>query len=769
MTQSSTEKPAFNPIPLVAQETNIPEKGVAAVIDLLAQGGTVPFIARYRKEATGSLDEVQIRTIQERQAYLLELEDRRQTILDSIEQQGKLTKELRARIDGCSTKSALEDLYLPYKPKRRTRATIAREKGLEPLAERILAQPADGDPAKEAQAFVDEEKGVGDIAAALQGARDIVAEVVTSDADIRAAARDVMRSKSQLVSEPVPEKTKEPTKFEQYYDFREAVATIPSHRFLAVRRGEREGVLRVRLEVDPELTLPQMRVRFGLNEGTPFAEQLEQALQDGYSRLLEPSVGTDIRVELKQQADEQAVDVFASNLRNLLMAAPLGQKPVLGIDPGLRTGCKCVAISPTGKFLVNTTIYLSKGDDAKGRARRELVDLIKKHQPGAIAVGNGTGGRETEAFVRKLLKEEEIKDIVVVQVNESGASVYSASDVARDEFPDLDLTVRGAISIGRRLQDPLAELVKIDPKSIGVGQYQHDVFQGLMQRKLGEVVESCVNHVGVELNTASAPLLSRVAGIGPALARRIVEHRDNGKPFTCRQQLRDVSGMGPSRFEQSAGFLRIRDGENPLDNSAVHPERYDLVARIAQDLKVELADLVGNAALARSINIDKYVDETVGEPTLRDIVEELQKPGRDPRATFEPPKFRDDVTELSQLQEGMTFEGVVTNVTNFGAFVDIGVHQDGLVHISQLADRFVKDPNEVVKVGDRLKVRVLEVDVPRKRISLTARQGKAQQSAGPRSGGRGRGGNKPRQPQGGRGGAKFSNNPFANLGKLRDS
>lgn len=715
---------AFNPIPALSQELGLQSKTVSAVVRMLDEGNTIPFVARYRKEATGGLDEVQLRSIQERYQYLQELEQRRETVLSSIEQQGKLTDPLRQQINACTTKSALEDLYLPYKPKRRTRATIAKEKGLEPLAERILAQPHTGTPEAEAAAFVDPEKGVDDDAAALAGARDIIAERLAEQANIRAFARELYNSEGAFAAEPAPGASDKPTKFEQYYAFREAVASIPSHRYLAIRRGEREKVLRVSVDVDEQKLLEGVRARSGHTPQSPFAGQLEAAIQDSVQRLLRPSIETDVRVDAKMRADTAAVEVFARNLRDLLLAAPLGEHPVIGIDPGLRTGCKCAVVDPTGRFVQHVTLYLQGSEKKLQEARAQLLALVANHTPFAIAVGNGTGGRETETFVRTTLREAGHDNVVVVSVNESGASVYSASEIARAEFPDLDLTIRGAISIARRLQDPLAELVKIDPKSIGVGQYQHDVHQPLLQRKLDEVVESCVNHVGVNLNTASAPLLARVAGIGEGLAKRLVEHRNAHGAFQNRQQLLEVSGLGPKTFEQAAGFLRIRDGQNPLDASAVHPERYGLIDRIAADLGVDVAQLLGDAAAAERIDIPYYAaafaDAGVGEPTLRDIVSELAKPGRDPRASFAPPRFREDVNTLEDLQTGMELEGVVTNVTNFGAFVDIGVHQDGLVHVSALAQRFVKDPTQVVRPGDKLKVWVLNVDTERKRISLSA-------------------------------------------------
>jgi protein Tex len=797
--------PVFDPVPQLAQELNLPAPRVAAVVNLLAEGNTVPFIARYRKEATGGMDEVQIRTIEERRAYLLEMEERRQAILASIDEQGKMTDELRAKILACATKAELEDLYLPYKPKRRTRATTAREKGLTPLAERILAQPAAGNPAAEAQAFVDAEKGVADAAAALQGARDIVAEIAAETAEIRAYVRQVFADEGVVVSEAVAEKTKEPTKFEQYYDFREAVKTIPAHRFLAIRRGEGEGVLRARVEVDAESIIPRLLRMMAVVPASPFAGELSEAVADGYRRLLAPSVENDVRVDLKLRSDRGAVEVFAENVRNLLLAAPLGTRGVIGVDPGLRTGCKCAAVDATGKFLDHMTFYMTKGDRAIEQGRKELLAFVARHRPVCIAVGNGTGGRETEAFVRQTLRDGGLAELFVVLVSESGASVYSASDIARDEFPDLDLTIRGAISIARRLQDPLAELVKIEPKAIGVGQYQHDVHQPLLVKKLGEVVESCVNHVGVELNTASAPLLSYVAGIGKSVAKKIVAHREQHGAFQTRQELLEVSGVGPKAFQQAAGFLRIRAGQQVLDRSAVHPERYDLVMRIAADLGVTIQELIGDSSLIGRIDIARYVGDGVGEPTLRDIVEELKKPGRDPREEFEPPRFREDVNTLEDLKPAMQLEGVVTNVTDFGAFVDVGVHQDGLVHISQLSDKFVKDPREVVKVGDKIKVRVIEVDLARRRIALSARsdaaparpeggrkderpqraagegdrgradRGRSEGDRGRSEGDRGRSeGDRGRDDRGRGGkpdrkdsGTKFSNNPFSKLGNLR--
>lgn len=762
----------FDPVPVLARDLQLPERGVAAVVKLLAEGATVPFIARYRKEMTGGLDEVQIRAIEERRAYVLELEERRRAVLESIASQGQLTDELKAKILACDTKAALEDLYLPFRPKRRTRAMIARERGLGPLAERILAQTAEGDPQVEAAALVDAAKELPDVKSVLAGARDIVAEHVAEHAEVRAVVREAFLKEGTVRSEVMPDKAGQPTKFEAYYDYEEAAATIPSHRFLAVRRGEQEGVLRVRIGLPPEAMTPRLEAIAGRVASSPFAGELSTAVRDAYVRLLAPTIEADLRIELKMRADRDAVEVFASNLRTLLLSAPFGGRRVVGVDPGLRTGCKCVALDATGTYLGTVTIYPSQGQSAAARAEQELVAFVRAHKPDAVAIGNGTGGRETETFARAALASAGLKDILVVAVNEAGASVYSASEVAREEFPDLDLTIRGAVSIGRRLQDPLAELVKIDPKAIGVGQYQHDVYQPLLAKKLDQVVESCVNHVGVDLNTASAPLLSRVAGLRPTVARSIVEHRGRVGAFTSRRRLLDVAGMGPKTFEQAAGFLRIRGGEHPLDSSAVHPERYELVERIAADLGVPLAALVGDAELAARVPVERYVREGVGEPTLRDIIAELQKPGRDPRDRFDPPKFRDDVTTLADLQPGMVLEGVVTNVTAFGAFVDVGVHQDGLVHISQLSDRFVKDPHAVVKAGDKLKVRVLEVDGERKRIALTARLGDAPKKGHERAQerppaareGQPRGAKPDRGGKDSRGGGdKFANNPFAKL------
>ena len=741
----NVEKNAASVLPRLSAELNISAGQVAAVAKLLKEGNTIPFIARYRKEVHGNLDEVQISKIQERLTYYAELEDRRATILKSIDEQGKLTDELREKIESCMVKAAIEDLYQPYKPKRRTRAMIAKEKGLEPLADKIWNGediPSD--------ASADD----------LQGARDILAERIADMAEVRGYVRETFAKKAVVKSEVVSPKPTQPTKFEQYYDFEEPIAEIPSHRYLAICRGQKEGVLWRKFVVDAEPVLSRIEEIVGRGG----SEQLRLAIADAYKRLLAPSCEIDVATEKKMEADRAAVDVFAENLRHLLLASPLGEKRVLAIDPGIRTGCKVAMLDETGKFLVNTVIYPAQ---RTAEAQEVLARLVEKFHPDAIAVGNGTAGRETEAFARSVLKLIGAKDVMVVSVSEAGASVYSASETARDEFPDLDLTVRGAISIGRRLQDPLAELVKIEPKAIGVGQYQHDVFQPLLEAKLDEVTVSCVNKVGVELNTASAPLLTRVSGIGASLAKRIVEWRNEHGAFKSRGDLKKVTGLGPKAFEQSAGFLRIRGASNPLDASAVHPERYALVEQMANDLGVGVGELVGNAALAGQIELKRYVSEDVGLPTLKDIVEELKKPGRDPRAVFEKPAFRDDVTSIDDVREGMALEGIVTNVTAFGAFVDIGIHQDGLVHVSELADCFVSDPSEVVKTGDKIKVRVIGVDKARNRISLSARTKPRGEGGAPS-----RSGQPPSKKQAynnkreGRAAARpsgFVCNPFANL------
>ncbi|HKA88102.1 MAG TPA: Tex family protein [Haliangiales bacterium] len=704
----------------IAEELGLPRGGVERALALFAEGATLPFVARYRKEATGNLDEVQLGKIQERHEYLIELDARRGTILASLAEQGKLTPALEARIRAARGKTELEDLYLPYKPKRRTRATLARERGLEPLADAIWAQEAT--TAVTAARFVAPDRGVADAAAAWQGARDIVAERIAEDADVRAALRELALARGLVTSRVVAGKEADARKYADYFDRREPARSIPSHRTLALRRGEGDGVLRVALEVDREDCLALVRRRVVRRPRAALAAELERALVDAYDRLLEPSIAADVRAHLKEHADAEAIRVFAENLRNLLLAAPLGGRRTLAIDPGLRTGCKVVAIDETGALVDEAVIYPHEPQRRVDEARRVLAALCARHRVDAIAVGNGTAGRETLALVKAMKAAGQLPDgCLVVMVNESGASVYSASEIARDELPDQDVTVRGAVSIGRRLQDPLAELVKIDPRSIGVGQYQHDVHQPSLARALDGVVASCVNAVGVEVNTASAKLLGYVAGIGETLARNIVAHRAAAGRFRSRADLLDVPRLGPKAFQQAAGFLRIRGAGNPLDASAVHPESYDVVERMARDRRVTVAELVGNVDLVRTIELRRYVDATRGEATLRDILAELEKPGRDPRRKFEETGFRDDVTEMEHLQEGMVLEGVVTNVTAFGAFVDVGVHQDGLVHVSELANRFVRDPSEICKVGDRVRVKVIKVDRERRRIGLSMR------------------------------------------------
>jgi uncharacterized protein len=710
----------------IARLLNVPLKGLVATIELLDEGGTVPFIARYRKEATGNLDEVQIRAIEEKLAYFRELAERRETILRTIEEQGKLTDELRTRIEATLDKSELEDLYLPYKPKRRTKATIAREKGLEPLATYLWEQQPGPLPlAQLAATFVSAEKGVATPEEALEGARHIVAETIAENADFRKGLRRMMFEEGVVVSSKTDKAVDEQEKFRMYYDYREPVNKIPSHRMLAIRRGETENVLYFNIELDPERPLAWLgsRVLKAPGDWTP---QLELATQDCYKRLLNLSIQSEVRLELKQQADLEAIRVFRENLENLLLAPPAGQVSVLALDPGIRTGCKVAVVDETGKFLGHDVIYPHQPKNDFAGSSRVLKALIAKHNVRAIAIGNGTASRETDAFVRDFFRQEHLDGIFSVMVNESGASIYSASDIARQEFPDLDLTVRGAISIARRLQDPLAELVKIDPKSIGVGQYQHDVDQNQLQKSLETVIESCVNRVGVDLNTASWALLRYVAGISERTAQKIVEFRNENGKFRSRVQLTAVSGIGPKTFEQAAGFLRIRGGENPLDLTAVHPESYTVVEQIARSLGVSITDLIHKPELLIGVKRESL---SAGVYTVNDILEELKKPGRDPRDQFVAPKFDDQVKELADIKPGMTLEGIVTNVTKFGAFVDVGVHQDGLVHISELSNRYIKDPGEAVKVGQIVKVQVLSADAKTKRIALSI---KALQAPAPR-------------------------------------
>ncbi len=703
----------------ISQETAIALRSLVATIELLDQGSTVPFIARYRKEVTGNLDEVQIRTIEERLAYFRELEERRATVLKSIEEQGKLTPELKARIETVLEKNELEDLYLPYKPKRRTKASIAREKGLEPLAQYLIDQkPGEMPLAEYAATFVSEEKGVANAEEALQGARHIVSEWVSENAEYRKVLRQMMMEHGIVTSKAIEGAQDPEGKYKQYVAYSEPAAKIPSHRMLAIRRGAKEEILTFEIELDKTLPLTFLKNKT-IREHGDWVPHLEQAIEDSYDRLLNPSIQTEVRLELKERSDEEAIRVFKENLENLLLAPPAGMLNTLAIDPGIRTGCKIAVIDETGKYLESTVIYpLEPRNDVAGSAIT-ISKLIQKYNIRAISIGNGTGSRETNAFVQDFLRQANLRDVFSVVVNESGASVYSASDVARQEFPELDLTVRGAISIGRRLQDPLAELVKIDPKSIGVGQYQHDVDQRKLLQGLESTVESCVNRVGVDLNTASVSLLKYVAGINERTAQKIVEFRNQNGRFHSRVQLTAVPGFGPKTFEQAAGFLRIRGGENVLDMTAVHPESYAVVEKIAQSLGTSIEELIKKPDLVERVKLEGFQTETVGIYTLTDIREELRKPGRDPRDKFVAPQWRDDVKTLADLSTGMVMEGTVTNVTAFGAFVDVGVHQDGLVHISELSNRYIKDPGEAVKVGQIVKVKVLSVDQKAKRIALS--------------------------------------------------
>lgn len=698
----------------IALQLGIREQQVSATVDLLDEGATIPFISRYRKEMTGSLDEVQVANVRDEIERLRALEKRRETIIESIEGQGKLTSELLDQLRAAETLSTLEDIYLPYKPKRRTKATIAREKGLEPLAELLFNQGKVNIEA-EAANFVSEEKEVKSVDEALAGARDIMAEWVNENAEARDKIRNLFKRSATIKSKVLRGKEEVGEKFKDYFEWEELLMNCPSHRLLAIRRGESEEVLSIFIappEQDAYDLLEQQFIK-GTNAAS---EQVRLAVHDSYDRMMQSSIESEMRMLTKELADEKAIQVFADNLRELLLASPLGQKAILAIDPGFRTGCKVVALDKQGKLLEDTVIYPHE-QNKLFHAKQTVMALCAKYNLEAIAIGNGTASRETETFVRSI--EELPKDIHVIMVNESGASIYSASDVAREEFPDKDVTVRGAISIGRRLADPLAELVKIDAKSIGVGQYQHDVDQYLLKKKLDEVVESSVNKVGVEVNTASKQLLTYVSGLGPQLARNIVEYRNENGPFKSRKDLLKVPRMGEKAFEQAAGFLRIASGKHPLDKSAVHPERYELVEKMAKDLNATIEQLMQEKELRKQITLQKYVTETVGLPTLTDIMSELDKPGRDPRKSFEVFKFDDSVHEIKDLRVGMRLPGIVTNVTNFGAFVDIGVHQDGLVHISQLSNTFVSDPNTVVKVQQQVMVTVTEVDESRKRIALS--------------------------------------------------
>ncbi|MHC4961270.1 MAG: Tex family protein [Planctomycetota bacterium] len=702
----------------ITDELKIKIQQVAAVAELLADDATVPFIARYRKEATGGLDEVAITYIRDRLAQLTELIQRKQTILKSLTERGLLTDELEQQIEQARTMTVLEDIYLPYRPKRRTRATIAKEKGLEPLAELLFAQNEKADPAAEAAAFIDKEKGVEDTQQALAGARDILAEQLSEDKTARERIRKLYFKEGVFRSKVIKDKEAEGKKYENYFDWTDPVASVPSHRILAMRRGEKEGYLTLRVNVPEEKANDILRTLF-IQNSSLCSQQVEMALADGFKRLLSASMETEVRLETKKRADIEAIRIFAENLQQLLMASPLGQKRILGVDPGFRTGCKIVILNEQGKLLAHDVIYPHHSSQQVQRDAEKIRLLCTEYKIEAIAIGNGTASRETEAFFTGLGLD---KSVIITMVNESGASVYSASSAAREEFPDKDITVRGAVSIGRRLMDPLAELVKIDPKSIGVGQYQHDVDQALLKQGLDDVVVSCANKVGVEVNTASKQLLVYVSGLGPQLAQNILDYRNKNGPFARRDDFMKVPRLGSKAFEQAAGFLRIQNAENPLDTSAVHPESYCIVEKMANDLNSSVRDLMQNGDLRNKIVLDQYITDTVGLPTLTDIMKELAKPGRDPRKQFEVFAFADGVEKLEDLTPGMKLPGIVTNITAFGAFVDIGVHQDGLVHISELSNSFVKDPADVVKVQQKVQVTVMEVDLDKKRIKLSMKQ-----------------------------------------------
>ena len=712
---------------IIAAELTVQPQQILAAIQLLDDGNTIPFIARYRKEATGGLDDTQLRHFETRLIYLRELEDRRQTILKSIEEQGKLTDELRDKIHATQSKTELEDLYLPYKPKRRTKGQIAIEAGLEPLADLLWNEPKN-DPETAAAEFVNADKGVTDTKVALDGARYILMERFAEDAGLLAKVRDYLAKNAVIVSKVIEGKETEGAKFQDYFDHQELLKNVPSHRALAMFRGRNEGILQLSLNADPdaeegsrqsyceEIIRDYLDVRF---TGQPADKWREQVIAWTWKIKVSLHLETELMASLREKAEEEAIDVFARNLTALLMAAPAGAKSTMGLDPGLRTGVKVAVVDNTGKLLDTTTIYPHTGREAE--AQVAIFSLIRKYNVELIAIGNGTASRETERFAKEVIKEIKENKPQTVVVSEAGASVYSASEFAANEFPSLDVSLRGAVSIARRLQDPLAELVKIEPKAIGVGQYQHDVNQTQLARKLDAVVEDCVNAVGVDLNTASAPLLARVAGMTKTLAQNIVEYRDENGRFESRSELKKVPRLGPKAFEQCAGFMRIAEGKNPLDASGVHPEAYPVVEKILQATAQSIQDLMGNASVVRQLDAKQFIDEQFGLPTVQDIFKELEKPGRDPRGEFKTAVFAEGVEEITDLKPGMILEGTVTNVTNFGAFVDIGVHQDGLVHISSLSDKFVEDPHQVVKTGDIVKVKVLEVDVPRKRIALTMR------------------------------------------------
>ncbi|WPJ93941.1 Tex family protein [Coraliomargarita algicola] len=702
----------------IAEELSLKAHQVAATAALIAEGGTVPFIARYRKEQTGELDEVEITSIRDRLQQLADLASRRESIKKSLDERGLLTDELKTKIAEAKTLAKLEDIYLPFRPKRRTKALIARERGLEPLATHIFENQNASDTAEQALKYVDADKEVPDANAALEGARHIIAEWISDDADIREKLRKLFWEQGILSSEAFPGKEVEGAKYSDYFDWKEPIKNAPSHRVLAIRRGEKEGFLFHRILPEEEPAIATIEKQF-LNGRGPAADEVKKAIADAYKRLLSPSMETEVRIQAKKKADAAAIQVFADNARELLLASPLGQKRTMAVDPGFRTGCKTVILDAQGKLLFNHVLFCTGSAGQVERAGVEAKALVERYDIEAIAIGNGTAGRETEAFFRGLGLSPKI---IIVSVNESGASIYSASEAAREEFPDQDLTVRGAVSIGRRLMDPLAELVKLDPKSIGVGQYQHDVDQYALKRTLDDTVISSVNKVGVEVNTASKQLLSYVSGLNESIAGNIIAHRQENGPFKSRKEFTKVSRLGPKAFEQCAGFLRIRDAAHPLDQSGVHPERYTLVEQMAANVGCKVEDLTRDSSARAKIKLEDYVSDEVGLPTLRDIMEELAKPGRDPRKQFEAFAFADGIEKPADLTLGMKLPGIVTNVTAFGAFVDVGVHQDGLVHISQLSDSFVDDPNKVVKVGDKVKVTVTEIDLQRNRIALSMKK-----------------------------------------------
>jgi len=711
----------MNIIETLSNEIGLKNHQIQNTLNLLNEGATIPFIARYRKEITGGLDEVVIRELAQKNKYYQELEERRVTIIDSITAQGKMTPELKDKINSCMNKTELEDLYLPFRPKRQTRASKAKDAGLEPLAQLLLKiDSKDVNLKEQAKPYINKEKGFETAEKALKGACDILAESLSDNADIRKWLRELAIEKGFLVSHVRKEFADEKTKFQMYHDYREKISNIPSHRILGMFRGEREKVLSLKLEIPDEKTYSYLESQLIRNKETAAESLLKETAEDAFERLLLPAIETEIRKALRIHADEEAIKVFSANLRELLLASPAGQKPILGIDPGFRTGCKVAALDKTGKFLEYAAIYPHDPKNQKEEAKKTILELVERYKIELIAIGNGTAGRETEQFIRQIISDikSDNKPLALI-VSEAGASVYSASEVAAKEFPDFDVTVRGAISIGRRLQDPLSELVKIDPKAIGVGQYQHDVNQTLLKETLDGVVESCVNQVGVDVNLASLELLSYVSGLNSSSAAAIVDHRFQKGEFSFREELKKVKGMGAKTFEQCAGFLRIPEAAYPLDNSAVHPERYALVEEIADSLNTPLENLIGNPALLARVDKNRFISEDVGMPTIEDIINELEKPGRDPRKSFSYASFSENIKEISDLEPGMVVEGVVTNVTNFGAFVDIGVHQDGLVHISEIADRFIDDPRKYVKVGQVVKVKVLKVDTELKRIGLS--------------------------------------------------